>query len=112
MSIICSGDDENKSYCNSPCDALLYEKKDGSFVCSNPSCGRVYNQDSVKAHKSYLRPSKNPHDTSPGIVALTEYHNYSPQKKKKEVTKYEDDYFNSVKSGRNVTHSEEWLPEG
>jgi hypothetical protein len=62
---------------------LLYERKDGSSVCSNGSCGRIYNADSVKKHHTKLGPTKeNPYSNNgPEVVPLDAYRKY-PQKKK------------------------------
>lgn len=101
------GEGEGRSWCNSPCDALLYERKDGSMICSY--CGREYLPDSVKKHKMGLQPSKNPYDnTGPELIPLTGYGR--PNKKKPQITEYEDIYFVSRKSGMSITKSEEWLP--
>jgi hypothetical protein len=105
--ILFSSDDD--VYCDS-CDAKLYVRKDNSMVCSNPQCGRVYNEGSITKHRSKLKPAKDL--DAPMLIPLTEYHNYDGKRKKKEVTKYEDDYFVSRKSGLSITDSEEFLPAG
>jgi hypothetical protein len=72
-------DDGDRAYCSS-CDYLLIQLKDGSSVCSNISCQRTYNPDSVQKHKSKLGPSKSRYDNEgPELVSITGYTN--PNKK-------------------------------
>jgi hypothetical protein len=81
VSIIFS-DDDDKAWCND-CDALLYERKDGSSVCSNGNCGRIYNADSIKKHHTQLGPTKeSPYkNNGPEVVPLDSY--ADPERKKK-----------------------------
>src|SRR5215217_6559646 len=74
--IIYFGEDD-KSYCSS-CDYLLYERKDGSMVCSNGDCGRIYSPNEVRKHKSKLGPEieKRAIDgDGPEVVPITDYTN-------------------------------------
>ena len=48
-------DEEGNSYCNL-CDALLFEKRDGSMICSNGYCAKTYSAESVKKHRTKLGP--------------------------------------------------------
>jgi len=81
--IIYIGDDDN-GYC-AACDYLLYERKDGSKICSNPDCERTYTPDEVTKHKSKLGPElqKRAHAAADGdgplLVAITDY--TSPKKR-------------------------------
>jgi hypothetical protein len=60
-------------------DALLYERKDGSSICSN--CGRIYNPDSIQKHHTELEPEKESvyKNDGPEVVPLDAYVN--PQSK-------------------------------
>jgi hypothetical protein len=110
MPVIVFSDDSDDSYCDS-CDALLYERKDQSLICSNPQCGRQYLPDSINKHKRKLRPDKSRYeDGGPELVPLTGYGSYAKQKKPS-VFDREDKSFES-KSGRYFTSEETWLPEG
>jgi len=82
MSIVFDGDESEHAYCDSPCNALLYQRKDGSMICSY--CSRVYPAGSVNKHKRGLEPIENPYDNSsnggPLLISMTDYTN---KKKKK-----------------------------
>jgi uncharacterized Zn finger protein (UPF0148 family) len=102
--IIYDDADDERSWCNSPCNALLYERKDGSMICSY--CGREYLPGSVKKHKRDLQPSESVNDSGPEIVPMTSYGSYAKQKKPS-VFDREDRLFES-KSGRHFTDHEDW----
>ena len=87
MSIIFSDDEDDKSYCSPPCDALLIERKDGSSICSY--CGREYRADSVKKHKREFGPDKE--TSQPEVVPLEAYHNPEKSKKPKSPIDREDE---------------------
>jgi hypothetical protein len=73
-------DGPDQCWCDS-CDALLYERKDQSFICSNPECGRIYNPDSVTKHRTKLEPNKSPYSQEgPELVPIT---GFTDMKKKK-----------------------------
>jgi hypothetical protein len=102
-------DEENNSYCNL-CDALLFEKRDGSMVCSNGYCAKTYSADTVTKHRSKLGPVKES-GTSPEIVPLEVYHN--PQKQKqKNILDSEDEKWSFFKrAGVSITSKEDFFPE-
>ena len=105
--IVFSDDDDDNSWCGD-CDALLYERKDGSMICSNPQCGRNYLPSEVKKHKRHLGPVESPYDDSDvPLVSLSDYAN--PQRKKPSVFDREDRLFES-KSGRYFTEHEDYFP--
>jgi hypothetical protein len=107
MSIVCDDDDE-KSYCNSPCDALLIERRDGSMICSY--CGREYLPDSVKKYKDQLQPNKSRYDRDgPLLVSMTSY--TEKQKKKPSVFDREDKAWLAQGKGRSIIAEEEYYPE-
>jgi hypothetical protein len=108
--VIYDGDDDDVAWC-SDCDARLYERKDESHVCSNPSCGRVYQPNSVKKHKTGLHPVVDPYEIEgPALLPLTSY--YTKKKKKPSLGDKEDQAFVSKKSELSITSYEEYLPEG
>jgi hypothetical protein len=107
--IIFSDDDDDKAWCNPPCDALLIERKDGSMICSY--CGREYLPQAVKKHKRHLGPIESPYDDSEvPLVSLSDYSN--PQRKKQSILDKEDKIWVSQGSGRSITSEDEWFPEG
>jgi hypothetical protein len=79
-SSIVFSDDEDRSWCNPPCDALLIERRDGSMICSY--CAREYLPNSVKKHKRDLQPIEGgyEHGDLP-LVTMTEYGSYKKPKK-------------------------------
>lgn len=101
-------DDGDKAWCNSPCDALLIERKDGSHICSY--CGREYLPNAVNKHKRRLGPVEDPYDSEgPELISLTGY--AQPGRKKPTILDKEDKAFVSGKSGMSITSVDEWLPE-
>jgi uncharacterized Zn finger protein (UPF0148 family) len=106
-SAIIFDDDSGDVYCDSPCDALLIERKDGSMICSY--CGKEYLPQSVKNHKRHLGPIESPYDDSDvPLVSLSDYAN--PQRKKPSVFDKEDKLFEASKSGRYFTEHEDYFP--
>jgi len=73
-------DEEDRSWCNSPCDALLIERKDSSMICSY--CGREYLPGSVKKHKRDLQPIEGGYgrDDDLPLVSITGYTDMKPKK--------------------------------
>jgi hypothetical protein len=69
--IIYNGEDNN-AYCGA-CDYLLYEKRDGSMICSNPDCGRIYSSSDVLKHKSKLGPDIKRYEDGPELVMISGY---------------------------------------
>jgi hypothetical protein len=109
MSIVCSDDDDEKSWCNSPCDALLIERRDGSMICS--CCGREYLPDSVKKYKDQLQPNKSRYDRDgPLVVSMPSYAD-GKKKKKPSVFDREDRAWLAQGKGRSIIAEEEYLPE-
>jgi DNA-directed RNA polymerase subunit M/transcription elongation factor TFIIS len=107
MSSIVFSDADDKSYCDS-CDALLYERKDSSMICSG--CGNVYNPDSINKHHMDLQPEISQYrNDGPELVPMTEY--AEPQKKKPTIGDIEDKVFVSRKSGMSITSVEEYFPQ-
>lgn len=108
MSIVFDGYEDEKKWCDPPCDALLIERKDGSHLCSY--CGREYLPDSVNKHKSKLRPDKSAYENDgPELITLDDY--TTPRKKKPTQGDIEDRAFTSKKSGLSITSYEEYLPD-
>ena len=109
MSIVFDGDDEEKGWC-SDCDALLYEKRDRSMICSNPDCAMTYLPDLVKKHHRKLSPGKS-HYSQEGseLISLTGY--AEPQRKKETVLDKEEKAFVRQGKGRRIIDVQEWLPE-
>jgi hypothetical protein len=94
-------DEEGNSYCNL-CDALLFERRDGSMICSNGYCAKTYSADSVKKHRTKLGPMKE--TESPEIVPLRDYANYNPRKAKpKNPIDYEDEKMFKPRAGFSIT---------
>jgi hypothetical protein len=97
------------SWCDS-CDARLYEKRDGSMICSNPVCGRTYLPDSVQKHKRKMSPDKSYTDIgAPELVSMTNFTN--TKKKTETIMDKEERLMAQKKSGFSWTNIEEWLPE-
>lgn len=109
--IIYNGEDDN-AY-SSACDYLLYERGDGSMICSNGQCGRVYSADDVTKHRAKLGPElqKRNQDGGDGqlLVAITDY--TSPKKKTPTPGEIEDLAMVRKKSGMSITSYEEYLPD-
>jgi hypothetical protein len=104
-------DEENNSYCNL-CDALLFERRDGSMICSNGYCAKTYNADSVTKHRTKLGPVKQNLNEGPEIVPLNLYANFNPQKQKqKNVLDYEDEKMFKPRAGFSITSKEDFFPE-
>jgi hypothetical protein len=102
-------DDEGNSYCNS-CDALLFERKDGSMICSNGYCAKTYNPGSVKKHHTKLGPVKETESSE--LVPLHLYANFNPQKQKqKNPIDYEDEKMFKPRPGFSITSKEDFFPE-
>ena len=110
MPIVFTGDDEDDiSWCDPPCDARLYERKDGSKICSY--CGREYLPDSINKHKRKLGPSKGRYsDDGPILEPMTEY-GQTPNKRKGIVLDREEKAMAQKKSGFHWTEIEQWPPE-
>jgi len=109
MPIICDSGDEENSFCDW-CDAKLYLRKDGSMICSNGTCCRVYSPTSVTKHKRKLGPSESPNDSEePLFMHLTDY--ATPQRKSPSILDMEDNKFIQQGSGRSITSYEEFYPE-
>jgi hypothetical protein len=108
-------DDDDVVWCDS-CDARLYELKDGSMICTNGNCGRLYQPGSVNKHKRHLQPIESPYDdTDIPLVPLREWqygHAMSKRKKKTSILDKEERMWLSQGSGRSITDVQEWLPEG
>ncbi len=102
-------DDDDIAWCDPQCDARLYERKDGSRICSY--CGREYLPDSVNKHKRKLSPDKNRYETDgPELISLSGY--AEPQKKKKQtVLDKEDKLWLAQGKGRSIIDSEDFYPE-
>jgi hypothetical protein len=111
--IIFDDDDTEKEWCNSPCDALLIKRRDGSRICSY--CGREYLPNSVSKHKSTLGPNKTPQESEsdgPLVVPLSGYGQYTPKKRNTNPTAdKEDRLWLSQGSGRSIVSSEDYWPE-
>ena len=111
MSIVFDGDESEHAYCDSPCDALLYQRKDGSMICSY--CSRVYPAGSVNKHKRGLEPIKNPNDNSanggPLLISMTDYTN--KKKKMPSIFDKEDKLLESRSGFYWIEHEDYW-PEG
>jgi hypothetical protein len=106
---VVSDADEDKSYCNT-CDALLYERKDGSMICSNGYCAKTYNADSVTKHHTKLGPTKEAE--APELVPLDLYAHFNPQKQKqKNPIDYEDEKMFKPRAGFSITSKEDFFPE-
>jgi uncharacterized Zn finger protein (UPF0148 family) len=102
-------DDEGNSYCNL-CDALLFERKDGSMICSNGYCAKTYNANSVTKHHTKLGPVKE--TETPELVPLNLYANFNPQKQKqKNPIDYEDEKMFKPRAGFSITSKEDFFPE-
>jgi hypothetical protein len=102
-------DDEGNSYCNN-CDALLFEHKDGSMICSNGYCAKTYSADSVKKHHTKLGPMKE--TEAPELVPLQDYAHFNPQKQKqKNPIDYEDEKMFKPRAGFSITSKEDFFPE-
>jgi uncharacterized Zn finger protein (UPF0148 family) len=109
--IVFDGDNEEHSWCDL-CDARLFQRKDGSMICSNSDCCKVYPAGSINKHKRSLEPIEDPYDNSPDsgplLISMTEYTN--KKRKKPTVWDKEDKIFEG-KSGRYFTTHEDWPPE-
>jgi hypothetical protein len=102
-------DEEGNSYCNL-CDALLFERKDASMICSNGYCAQTYSADSVKKHRTKLGPMKE--TESPELVPLQDYAHFNPQKQKqKNPIDYEDEKMFKPRAGFSITSKEDFFPE-
>jgi hypothetical protein len=109
MPSIVFSDDDGQSYCDW-CDALLYERKDGSMICSNGVCCRVYSPQQITRHKRKLGPSESSTDSSePLLMSLSDY--ATPQHKQPSILDREDRKFVQQSSGRSITSYEEFYPE-
>jgi hypothetical protein len=105
--IVFDGDDD-QSYCDPPCDALLYQRRDGSHICS--VCCKEYRPTSVTKHRRKLGPSESPNDSEePLFMHLTDY--AMPQHKQPSILDREDRKFVQQGSGRSITSYEEFYPE-
>jgi hypothetical protein len=111
MPIVCDDGPDENAWCDW-CDALLYELKDGSMICSNGTCCRVYSPTSVTKHKQKLGPSESPTDSSePLFMHLGPgYGSYATPKTS--VFDKEDRHIASKKSGFHWVEHEDYWPEG
>lgn len=106
MSIICSDDNDDKSYCNA-CGYILYEKANGSKVCSG--CEKIYDEQDITKHKSELQPAvSKTSQQGPEVISMSEYGSYA-KKKKASVFDREDRMMEANKSGFNFTSHEDIL---
>ena len=55
------------------------------MICSNGSCGKIYQPNSVRKYKTGLEPKKNPYSTNDGpeLIPLHAYRNADSKSKKK-----------------------------
>jgi hypothetical protein len=107
--VIIFSDADDAAYCDS-CDALLYERKDQSFVCSNPECGKIFAPDSVTKHRMELSPDKlQPQERGPEVVPIT---GFTDTKKKKKSTVFDrEDQKLFSRAGVSLISVEDFLPE-
>jgi len=112
MNIVCDDGPDEASWCDS-CDARLFERRDGSMICSNGDCGRQYPAGSVNKHKRGLEPIKNPNDNSanggPLLISMTDYTN--KKKKMPSIFDKEDKLLESRSGFYWIEHEDYW-PEG
>jgi hypothetical protein len=106
MNSIVFFDEDDNAYCNSPCDALLIPRKDGSMICSY--CNREYLPNSVKRHKRHLGPVDDARE-DPILVPMTEYGSYA--KKKKPSVFDREDRMMASKSGFSWVEHEDFGTE-
>jgi hypothetical protein len=110
MNIVCDDGPDEAAWCED-CDARLFERRDGSMICSNGDCGRQYPAGSTTKHKRNLQPIENPFDTDgPILVSMTEYGSYK-KKKKETILDKEEKAWVAGGSGRTIIDIQEW-PEG
>ena len=108
--IVFDGDESEHSYCDAPCDARLFQRRDGSMICSY--CSRVYPAGSINKHKRSLEPIEDPYDNSadsgPLLISMTEYTN---KKKKKPSVFDKEDKLMASRSGFSWIEHEDYGPE-
>jgi len=110
MNIVCDDGPDEAAWCED-CDARLFERRDGSMICSNGDCGRQYPAGSTTKHRRSLQPIENPYDTDgPILVSMTEYTNTNRKKKTPSVFDKEDKLFES-KPGRHFIEHYDYDPE-
>lgn len=109
MTAIIFSDDDDASWCDW-CDARLFERKDGSMVCSNGECGRIYSAESTTKHHTTLRPVIDPYSNQgPELISMPEYAT-GRQKLKPTPGEVEDKYLERKKSGFHITDATELFP--
>jgi hypothetical protein len=105
-------DDDDIAWCDS-CDAWLFERRDGSTIFSNGSCGLTYSPDSITKHKTGLHPRNDPYarDDPEGVPLRNYYSGSSSAAKREPKLDKEDKAFIAQGKGRSISEWDGWFPE-